>query len=91
MTLADVWAAAQVNSLWVPRVSITLVSEKLARKIGALGLNFWLVLEGSEDTKSESECKKDEVVSAAYSIPDKDQFLLLHSIFSLNHGHNLLN
>jgi hypothetical protein len=62
-----------VNSLWVPRVSVTLVSRKLARKIGALGLNFQPVIvhagefptssddsssvNGSEDTESESEWK----------------------------------
>ncbi len=91
----------------VPRLSITLVSEKLARKSGALGLNFQPVTEhagelpsssddsssvnDSADAKSESECREDKVVCASYSIPDKDQFSLLHSNFSLNQGHNLLN
>jgi hypothetical protein len=109
-TPAEIWATAQANSLRFPRVSITLVSEKLVRKIGALGLDFQPVIEhagelpiSSEDsvsadsleedaTKSESECKEeDEGVSAAYSLPNKDKFPLLHSIFSVNQGCNLFN
>jgi hypothetical protein len=44
-TPAVIWAASQANSLQTPRVSITLVSEKLARKICALMLDFQPVIE----------------------------------------------
>jgi hypothetical protein len=73
----------------------------LARKIGALGLDFQPVIEhagvlpSSDDsisTESESECKEeDEPVSAVCSLPDKEKFPLLHTIFSVNQGHNAFN
>ena len=44
-TPADIWAASQANLLRVPRVRIILISEKLARNIGALGLDFQPVIE----------------------------------------------
>ncbi len=86
----------------VPRVNVILVSEKLARKIGALGLDFQPVIEHSGElpsssdesisTKSESECKdEDEPVSNVYSLPDEDKYPLLHTIFSVNQEHNVFN
>ena len=50
-----------MNSLRVPRVSITLVSKKLARKIGALGLNFRPVIEhaGGLPTSSDDSSSVD--------------------------------
>ena len=91
----------------VPRVSVTLSSEKLAKKIGLLGLTFQApVVEeamrkqssqncdsdslGSESSEKEAE-EKEGVSDACLNIPDKIEFPLLHSLFSLDLGKNLYN
>jgi hypothetical protein len=91
-TPAEIWATAQANSLRVPRVNVILVSEKLARKIGALGLDCQPVIEhagelpssyDSISTNSESECKEeDEPVSAVLVFLMRKNFLCC-TLFSL--------
>jgi hypothetical protein len=106
-TPSDIWSAARANALRVPRVSVTLSSEKLAKKIGLLGLTFQApVVEeamrkhssqncdsdslGSESSEKEAE-EKEGVSDACLNIPDKIEFPLLHSLFSLDLGKNLYN
>jgi hypothetical protein len=109
-TPADIWSAAQANILRVPRVSTTLVSERFAKKIGMLDLQFVMEHGGElktsneesvsldsldEDVTIESETEVDEEedinADAGVIIPDRENFPLLHSLFSMNEGFNLFN
>jgi hypothetical protein len=92
-------------------VSVALASDKLAQKIGLLGLTFELpaVEEArnkksstsydSDGTSAESDIESIEknvkeqnvVTNDDLDLPDKTEFPLLHSLFSLNPGKTLYN
>ncbi len=92
-------------------MSVALASDKLAQKIGLLGLTFELpaVEEArnkksstsydSDGTSAESDIESIEknvkeqnvVTNDDLDLPDKTEFPLLHSLFSLNPGKTLYN
>jgi len=92
-------------------VSVALASDKLAQKIGLLGLTFELpaVEEArnkksstsydSDGTSAESDIESIEknakeqnvVTNDDLDLPDKTEFTLLHSLFSLNLAKTLYN
>jgi hypothetical protein len=63
-TPSDIWSAARANALRVPRVSVTLSSEKLAKKIGLLGLTFQApVVEEAMRKQSSQNCDSDTMIA----------------------------
>ena len=79
-----------------------LFGERLARKIGSLDFQPIINCSGKLQTYSEDSVSDDgsddDIMEDSESekekeedMPDKEQYPLLHSIYSLSQGHNILN
>jgi len=103
-TPENIWASAQAGTLRVPRICITLVSERFAKKIGSLDMlplkeqeqGVELKASGEDSVSSDGLDENDsiesevEVEDTTTVIPDQENFPLLHSLFSMNEGSNNL-